>query len=141
MTVRTVSVEDIPSLVEMGAKFHAMSPHRDMGEYDADGVGRMLAFMVSSSSAILLTNEEGLIGGVLAPVYFAPGKIMAEESFWWAGSGGGELLAAFEEAAKSKGADFVLLSTLENERSAVIDRIVTRKGYRPVERRYVKGLI
>ena len=140
MTVRTATVEDIPALVEMGAKFHAMSPHQFLGDYDAEGIGNMLHFMATNAGAILLTNGEGLIGGVLAPVYFAPSKIMAEESFWWAGKGGGELLAAFEEAARAKGAHFVLLSTLENERSAIIDRSVTRKGYRPVERRYIKEL-
>lgn len=140
MTVREATLDDVPALVEMGAKFHAMSPHKGMGEYDAEGVGRMLAFMATSPSAILLTNGEGVIGGVLAPVYFAPGKIMADESFWWAGAGGGELLAGFEQIARAKGADFVVLSTLENERSAVIGRVVSRKGYRPVERRYIKEL-
>lgn len=138
--IRAATVEDIPALVEMGAKFHAMSPHGFLGEYDPEGIANLLFFMATNTGAILLTNGEGLIGGILAPVYFAPTRIMAEESFWWAGKGGGELLAAFEEAAKAKGAHFVLLSTLENEQSAVIDRIVTRKGYAPVERRYIKEL-
>lgn len=140
MTVRSATVDDIPALVEMGAKFHAMSPHAFLGEYDPQGIGNLLRFLATGSNTILLTNGEGLIGGVLAPVYFAPTKIMAEESFWWAGSGGGLLLAAFETEAKRLGADFVLLSTLHNDRSDVIDRVVRRKGYAPVERRYIKEI-
>ncbi len=138
MTVRTATAEDIPALVEMGAKFHAMSPHRFMGEYHPEAVANMLAYM--AASAILLTNGEGVIGGVVAPVYFDPGKLMAEESFWWAEKGGGELLVAFEHEARARGAAFVLLSTLHNDRSHIVDRVVSRRGYAPVERRYVKEL-
>lgn len=140
MTVREARVEDIPGLVEMGARFHAMSPHRFLGEYDPTGIAVMLEFMIASPSATILTNGSGLIGGVLAPIYFAPSKLMMEESFWWAGEGGGELLTAFEHVAKVMGAAFVLLSTLENERSDAMARVMKRNGYTQVERRHIKEL-
>jgi hypothetical protein len=138
MMVRKATVEEIPALVEMGRKFHAMSPHRFMGEYRPEAVAGMLDYM--AANAILLTNGEGVIGGIVAPVYFDPAKLMAEESFWWADRGGGELLDAFEREAWQRGASFVLLSTLQNDRSHVIDRVISRKGYIPVERRYIKEL-
>ncbi len=137
---RLATVEDIPALVEMGAKFHAMSPHAFLGEYDPAGITNLLTFFVTGNTTILLTNGEGIIGGVLAPVYFAPTKIMAEESFLWARKGGGELLAAFEAEAKGRGAAFVLMSTLENEKVRAMDRVMIRSGYRAVERRYIKEL-
>lgn len=118
-----------------------MSPHKSLGAFDADAVARMLRFMASGNGTILLTNGSGAIGGVMAPVYFATWVLMAEESFWWASANGMELLDAFETEAKAMGARFVLLSTLENERSAVIDRIVRRKGYTTVERRHMKELV
>lgn len=139
MTVRTATVEDIPALVEMGERFHAMSPHKFMGEYRPEAVANMLAYM--AANAILLTNGAGVIGGVLAPVYFNPGVLMAEESFWWSAARGSDLLEAFESAARDRGAAFVLLSTLHNERSHIIDRVVSRRGYAPVERRYIKELV
>lgn len=140
MTVRLATVDDIPALVEMGAKFHAMSPHQFMGEYDPEGIANLLRFLATGSNTILLTNGEGLIGGVLAPVYFAPTKIMAEESFLWARKGGGDLLSAFEDEAKARGAAFVLMSTLENEKTKAMDRVMRRSSYVPVERRYIKVL-
>jgi hypothetical protein len=65
---------------------------------------------------------------------------MMEEAFWWAEKDGKALLSAFEEESRKRGAHCLYLSTLENERSHVIDRVVRRSGYVPVERRYVKEL-
>lgn len=141
MTVRTATVEDIPALVEMGAKFHAMSPHSFMGEYDPAGIARMLRFMIDSPQAVLLTNGEGLIGGTYAPVYFAPSTWMVEENFWWAGRDGFALLDAMLEHAKGFGASFCLLSTLENDRSKAIGRLLKGKGFRLMESRYIKELV
>lgn len=138
--IRRAIEADIPALVEMGRKFHAMAPHGPMGAFDEAGVENVLRFLITSPSALVLTNGDGAIGGVLSPVYFNPSKTMAEESFWWARKGGKELLQEFERAARLMGADFVLLSTLENELSTVIDRVVSRVGYLPVERRYLKEL-
>lgn len=140
MTVRLATVEDIPALVEMGAKFHAMSPHQFMGAYDHAGIARMLRFMIDSPQAVLLTNGEGLIGGTYAPVYFAPSTWMIEENFWWAGKDGFALLDNLLDHAKGWGAAFCLLSTLENDRSKAIGRLLKGKGFRLMERRYIKEL-
>lgn len=140
MTVKAAQQSDIPALVEMGARFHAMSPHKFMGEYDREGAARVLEFMVTSPQASVLTNGTGLIGGTFAPVYFAPDKWMLEENFWWAGTDGFELLSAHLDRAKEWGAHFYLLSTLENDRSPAINRLVTRKGFKPLERRYIMEL-
>jgi hypothetical protein len=139
--IRRATGDDIPAMVRMGREFQAMSPHAVLGEYDMVAVAKMFAFMISSEQSLLLTDGNGLIGGVMAPVYFAPGKWMMEESFWWAVRGGRELLSTFEKEARLMGADFVLLSTLENARTGAVDRVVSRMGYRPIERRYVKELV
>jgi hypothetical protein len=131
---------DIPAIVEMGKAFHAMSPHRDMGKYDPIGMANVLSFMIESPSAVVLFNGNGAIGGILAPVYFNPAKIILEESFWWAEEGGRDLLKAFEAWGRANGADFVSMCTLVNEKSAVIGRVMRMNGYRPVETRYIKGL-
>lgn len=134
------TVDDIPALVELGAKFHVMSPHGFMGEYDPAGIARMLRFMIDSPQAVVMTNGQGAIGGTYSPVYFAPSKWMLEENFWYAGRDGFELLEAVTIHAKGWGADFLLLSTLENTQSKAIDRLITRRGFRMLERRYIKEL-
>jgi hypothetical protein len=139
--IREATLEDIPALVEIGAKFHDMSPHRFMGEYDKAGIANMLAYLIGNPGGLVLTNGKGVIGGLLTPVYFAPSKMMCEESFWFAEGGGKDLLRAFETEAERMGADFILLSTLENERAAIIDRVVERMGYRAIERRWLKEIV
>lgn len=138
--IRAATDLDIPAIVAMGRSFHAMSPHRDMGEYDKAWVALMLRAMISEPRALVLTNGDGAIGGVLAPIYFCPSKLMLDEAFWFAGKGGRDLLKEFARRGKEMGASCVVLSTLENEQSHVIDRVVTRMGCRPVERRYVMEL-
>lgn len=138
--IRRAIEADIPALVEMGRKFHAMAPHGPMGAFDEAGVENVLRFLITSPSALVLTNGDGAIGGVLAPIYFCPSKLMMDESFWFAGTGGRDLLRAFTEESRKMGAACVVLSTLENDKSEIVHRIVSRMGFAPVERRYVKEL-
>lgn len=140
MTVRQATEADIPAMVEMGRRFHAMSPHKGMGEYDAAAVGRVLAFMIVSPQSVVLTNGDGVIGGTLSPVYFNPAKWQLEENFWWAERGGQDLLAGLFDWGRERGASFLMMSTLENDRSDVIDRLMCRKGFVMLERRYMKEI-
>lgn len=117
-----------------------MSPHKPMGEFDGEAVARMLRFLIVSPQGLVLTNGEGAIGGMLAPVYFNPGKFIMEEAFLWARRGGRDLLRYFCEEATKMGADFVSMSTLENDKVNAMHRFVTRMGFIPLERRYLKGL-
>lgn len=138
--IRRAEVADIPELVGMGRRFLAMSPHSGMGEFDAEAVARVLRFMIESPTSLVLTNGDGAIGGVQAPLYFDPSRTMMEESFWWAEKGGRDLLKAFQKESALMGSHYLMLSTLENDRSHLIDRLVSAMGYRPLERRYVKEL-
>ena len=140
MTQRMATPEDIPAIVALGKKFHGMSPHRDMGEFDEAGIARMLAFMIESPQSVVLVNGTGVIGATYAPIYFCPSQWMCEENYWYADAGGAELLDGLIEHARGWGATHICLSTLENRMSRVIDRLLTRKGFTPVERRYIKEL-
>lgn len=138
--IREATHADIPALVAWGREFHGIAPHRPMGEYDPSAVARMLRFMIDSPQAMVLTNGNGGIGGVYAPVYFNPSKWMFEESFWWAERGGLDLLDAAIEEGRKWGASFLLLSTLENRKSPAIHRLLAGKGFSLLERRYLKEL-
>jgi hypothetical protein len=138
--VRIATVEDIPAIVEMGRAFHAMSPHKFMGEYMPDAVKAMLAFLIASPDGLVITSDTGAIGGVITRVYFNPLKRMMEEAFWWAGKDGKAMRELFEAESKKMGADFCFMSNLENERTPASDRLYRMAGYTPVERRYVKVL-
>ncbi|MCP4314449.1 MAG: hypothetical protein GY789_00020 [Hyphomicrobiales bacterium] len=141
VVVRPANDADVHCLVAMCEEFHAMSPHHDMGQFDKDAMARVLRFMMENTSALMLTNGHGVIAGMLMPVFFAPSRLMMEESIWWAKRGGRELLKSFVSESRLMGADFVLLSTLENEKSKSVERLVSGQGFRPIERRYLKELL
>jgi hypothetical protein len=141
MTQRLALPEDVPAIVALGRKFHAMSPHKDMAEYDEMGVARVVSFMIESPQSVVLFNGTGVIGATYAPVYFAPSKWMCEENFWFSDDRGGlELLDGLTIHAKGWGATHLCLSTLENAKTKVIDRLLTRKGFKAIERRYILEL-
>lgn len=140
MTQRLATLEDIPAIVALGKKFHGMSPHKDMGEFDEAGIAKVLEFMIESPQSVVLFNGSGVLGATYAPVYFCPSKWMCEENFWYADAKGGDLLDELIEHARGFGASHICLSTLENDMSRVIDRFLTRKGFKAVERRYLKEL-
>jgi len=141
MPPHIATTEDIPALVEMGAKFHAMSPHKPVGDYDRDAVARTISFLIDNPSGLVVRSETGVLGGMMAPIFFAPDVAMMEESFWWAQGGGQELRRFFETMARKMGARFVYFTTLENDRIDAIDRLMKSDGYKPVERRYMKELV
>jgi len=138
--IRSATYSDVPAMVAWGRQFHAMAPHNPMGEYDPEPVARMLRFMIDSPQAIVLTNGYGAIGGTFAPVYFNPAKWMLDENFWWASKDGMSLLDAAIEEGRTWGASFLMLSTLENSKSHAIHRMLARKGFSLLERRYLKEL-
>lgn len=140
MSVRAAEASDIEALVAIGERFHAMSPHRFMGEYDSSAMGRVLAFMIGSSSCAVFMNGSGVIGGTIAPLYFNPSRLMVEENFWFADRDGGQLLQSLLNWGHEMGANYLAMSTLENEKSEVIDKLMRRKGFVLLERRYLKEI-
>jgi hypothetical protein len=66
--------------------------------------------------------------------------MIMEEAFWWAGHGGRDLLREFVARSRAMGATSIMLSALDNERTAAVDRIVSHLGFTPIERRYTMRL-
>jgi hypothetical protein len=138
--IRPATEIDIPRMLAMGREFVAMSPHSFMGEFNPEAVVRMFRFMIDTPTCLLLVSDDGMIGGTLAPVFFSPGALMAEENFLWARGSGRSLVRAFEARAKEMGATFSYVSTLENEKAEKATKFMGLLGYRMIERRYVKEL-
>lgn len=126
---RAATVGDIPALLAMGRKFHAMSGHPMA--FDGAAVADFLAALIEGESSIVLMTDRGVIGGVLAPAWCDPSWSMAVELFWWAEGGGMKLLSGFEKWAESRGASEVRMTSLAaHQRAADLLQI---KGYAPSE--------
>jgi hypothetical protein len=129
------TADDLDRVVELGAAFHAYSPYRDI-PFDPEGF-RGSASRLIEAGAIFL-SEDGMLGGLLVPLYFNPAVIMGAELFWWAGKTGRGLREAFEAWAKEAGAHGVQFSGLTDQRAETIHKVFARAGYQPAETAFFK---
>lgn len=138
--VREAIQADAPTLLEMGARFHGLSPMKDLAPYSAEAFERTMRAAIDSDGATVFVTDalDGMIGLVCAPVYFST-VTFAQELFWWSeGRAGLRLLDAAEEWAKAQGAAALLMLRVEGVTER-LDSLYRRRGYVPVEHSYARG--
>ncbi len=138
--VRPATHDDIPAILDLGERFHALSPWRDR-PFSRDATEQTVRALIDNEDACLFFNGAGILGGVLSQIYFG-GGLIAQEAFWFADKGGRELLDAFEAWAAQKGACGVIMVHLAlNDRAdAVMGAMYARRGYALRESHYFKEL-
>ncbi len=134
MSIRAATIDDLGRVVEMGAKFHAMSESR-FG-YDEDAASSFAKGLIEGDAGAVFLSDHGVIGGALTPAYCCPAWVFAVELFWWAEKDGLALLRRFEEWAKEMGANEVRMTSLASLPRA--DAVLRRKGYEQMEISYSK---
>lgn len=133
--IRRATDADLDRIVELGAAFHAYSPYREIA-FDPEGF-RSFAGQLIECGAVFL-SEDGMLGGLLVPLYFNPAVVMGAELFWWAGKTGKALRDAFEAWARDEGAHGVQFSGLTDQREETIRKVFERAGYARAETAFFK---
>ena len=133
--IRAATHDDLSEIVRLGADFHAHCPYRDI-PFDGEAFGDFCARLIDGG--VILLSDDGMIGGLLNPLYFNPSVVMGAELFWWAPKEGRQLREAFEAWARAKGAHGVAFSGLADERHATIRKLFERAGYAPAEQAFFK---
>ena len=147
--VRRAETADVPSCLDMTARFHAASPISGVAPFDRDGMAVTLRGMIANSRAgiwlaLLDGKPVGIAGALLYPLYFNPAYEVAQELFWWLnpdarGSGAGEkLFQTLQTWAKDNGASAVFMIALADNRVGKMDSFYKRAGFQPMERTYMK---
>lgn len=143
--IREATASDIPSLLAMGEAFHAESGWGEFAAYDAESFGETLSlFLDQPNWRVLVWDEggpQGFICGSVMPLYFNYAKTVAHELLWWVRpafrqGAGGKLLEAFH-AESDLGLQTVSETTPRNE---AVARLLQMRGWRPVERIFMKRL-
>jgi GNAT superfamily N-acetyltransferase len=139
--IRQAVETDIPALVSMGQRFHALSPVKDIAPYSAEAFEATLRAAIASDVAVVFVTEalDGMLGLICAPVYFST-VTFAQELFWWSeGKAGLRLLDAAEAWAREQGAAAFLMLRVDGLTER-LDGLYQRRGFAPVEHTYAKGL-
>jgi GNAT superfamily N-acetyltransferase len=77
-------------------------------------------------------------------MYFSPSHFVAQELWWWLapearGHGAGQAMYdAIEAWANEQGVSALFMIALEDERAPQMEKLYTRKGFRPMERTFFK---
>lgn len=135
--IRRATGKDLATAVRFAKEFHAESVHSWIPVRDEDLVPWMSSLI--ENGAVFL-SEHGIIGGVMAPLYFNAAFMMAVELFWWAPQEGRALREAYEAWAKEQGASVIQFSGQRNDRSETVEKLFRRAGYEPVETGFMKRL-
>lgn len=134
--IRKATLEDIPRLLEMGAKFAERAKLNDHVGYDPDSMAKTFAAMIEGENFCLFIGENGAIGGIVAPHPFNYSRRIADEIFWWSeGREGLKLLEAYEEWAGDAVTRMTALEAVEPDR---MKRFYERRGYVALERAFVR---
>lgn len=136
--IRPATLDDMPTILALGAEFLAASPHCWI-PLDAAAFEGFAKNLIEGAGAIFL-SDDGFIGGVLAPCYFNPAYTFASELFWFARKEGQELRKAFEAWGRAAGVDAITCSGLADSHERAIRRIWSRAGYDATEVAFMKRI-
>lgn len=134
--IRQATAQDIPQLLEMGARFADRAGLVDHVGYNPDHMAQTFRLLIEGH--VIFIGERGALGAMKGPHPFNHDHWIAQELFWWSeGREGLRLLSAFEEWAAEycHSVRMITLEAVEPDRTA---RLYERRGYKPLERGFIK---
>ena len=149
MIVRSAIAEDLPRYLPLAQAFHAASPMHGVIPFDNEGYSDFyLRAMLDPTVGVWLAEDEGAVigiaGALFYPMYFSPTSMVVQELWWWLtpearGKGAGQAMyKTIESWAIAKGAVALFMIALEDERADKMASLYARKGFRPMERTYIR---
>lgn len=142
--IRTALPEDLPRLVEMGTRFVAETPYRDLVRVNPQRlVDTIVNVMSSEDGTVFVSGSDATVTGMIALVIYEhpySGERTASELAWWvepeSRGDGVRLLRAAEEWGRERGATRMQMIA-PNER---VGGLYSRLGYAPIETTYQRSL-
>lgn len=145
MVIRKVDVSEVPYVTRFMKRFEKAT---EFVKVDVEySIGTYVDLISNDHGVMIVAEAEGEmvggIGGIKAPDLHN-GDMIAVETFWFVDpeySGPGlQLWKAFEEWAKEEGCVKVAMIHLEDSCPATLETLYRRRGYKPIERHYVKEI-
>jgi GNAT superfamily N-acetyltransferase len=147
--VRNAIAEDFPRYLPLAQAFHAASPVHGVIPFDDEGYANFFLQAVQNPSmGVWLAEDDGKIvgiaGALLYPMYFSPSSMVVQELWWWLtpqvrGKGAGKAMYDMIESwAIANNATALFMIALEDDRVGKMANLYTRKGFRPMERTFIR---
>jgi len=147
--VRNAIAEDFPRYLPLAQAFHAASPVHGVIPFDDEGYADFFLQAVQNPNiGVWLAEDDGEIigiaGALFYPMYFSPSSMVVQELWWWLtpearGKGAGQAMYNMIESwAIAKNATALFMIALEDERAGKMANLYARKGFRPMERTFMR---
>lgn len=149
MIVRCATADDLPLYLPLAQAFHAASPMHNVISFDVNGYSDFYLRAVNDPSMGVWLAEDtgkliGIAGALSYPMYFSPTSMVVQELWWWLtpearGKGAGQAMYdTIESWAKAKNAVAFFMIALEDDRVNKMANLYARKGFRPMERTFMR---
>jgi GNAT superfamily N-acetyltransferase len=142
--IRDATEDDIPRLVEMGARFLTETVYRGRVGVNPAAMARTVAMLIRlPTGVVFVTEEDGVVVGMIGLLLFEnpiSGELTAGELFWYVvpehRGHGVRLLKRAEQWARAEGAQQVHMIAPTPEVGQLYDRL----GYGYLEAAYQKAI-
>lgn len=146
--MKRITPETLPKLFPIGHAFCEAAYHP--GGFAENKFAEVWKSLLAADVGVVFYEEEngivsGIFGGVFSPDMFS-GRMVAVENFWFVlphkrgGSLALRLLKAFEDEAKARKCERIVMVTLEALSPESVSKIFTRRGYSVLEHSYAKEI-
>jgi GNAT superfamily N-acetyltransferase len=142
--IRDATVDDIPRLLEMGARFVRETVYAGRLVIDPDALARTFGLLIASDvGALFVSERDGVVTGMIGLLAFEhpfTGELAAHELFWWVEpehrGHGLRLLKRAEGWARDFGAQHVHMVAPTRQ----VEQVYERLGYGYLEAAYTKAI-
>ena len=147
--IRLAVPTDIHRIMAMGHAFFEEAGWAKHAAFDAESFAYSCGLIMDHGVFLVAETEDGGVVGMVAagvsPAYWNRNVLTGQELFWYVDpehrtGTGGLLMAALEDAMKSRGVVLCSMSAEEGLRSGALHRLYRLRGYWPAERLFWKRL-
>ena len=146
--IKDASQSDVPQIVELARKFHAVSGYENI-EFDEETVENLLSASIEQGLCPIGVVDDKIVGflaGLSYPAILNANVMVGTEIAWWVEPEfrgkkiAIQLLLRAEESARAKGLYCWSMMCLEKLNADGLENIYERLGYEKAERTYLRIL-
>lgn len=137
--IREASHDDIPAMLAMAERFACKAGIEETVGFCVDSVAALLAGLIDNPDGVALIGENSMAGGFVFAHPFNAAHRIGHEMYWYSeGREGLKLIQSLEAAFRERGADSVAMATLDALGADSLQKFYLRRGYRPLDRNFIK---
>jgi len=147
--IREALERDIDGIVKCAEHFFKYASYADLGLYlDNKSFAETVIWQINDKHSVVLLLMDDLyvaggISGSFPPWHFNKHTRVCLEFFYWVepkyrGRNSYKLITEFEQYCEVRGADHIIMLSVPTELAAGVERLYERRGYKPLEKLFIK---